>query len=205
MQRANLFERIAPFYDLSLKFILFGFENKLRKKTLSKIPKDAKNVADFACGTGTLTILLAEKHKNVYGVDFSREMLKRAIKKAKRKNLKIKFLLQDIRKLKLKKDFFDAATISLAFHEIPEEDREIATKEIKETLKKGGKFVVFDLHKPKSIILRALQKLFFKIAEEYADSFIEIDFTKFLKHLNFKNIKKETVAFGLFQIISAEK
>jgi len=190
---------------LSLKLILFGFENRLRRRVIEKIPKDAKKIIELACGTGTLTLLIAKRYENVYGVDFSKEMLKRAIKKAKKDGLRINFSLQDIRNLKFNDNSFDVAIISLALHEIKDDERKMVIEEARRILKEGGRFIIFDLHKPKSTILRFLQKIFFKIAEEYADSFVEMDLVKILKDLGFKNIKKETTALKLFQIISSEK
>lgn len=56
---------------------------------------------DLACGTGSITRLLAQKGIDVYGVDSSAEMLSEAMQKAYEKNLDILFLRQKMQSLDL--------------------------------------------------------------------------------------------------------
>ena len=53
-------------------------------------------VLDLACGTGNVTIPLAERGYDMIGVDMSEEMLNIAADKAREKNLDILFLNQDM-------------------------------------------------------------------------------------------------------------
>lgn len=48
----------------------------------AKMPAAPAHVADLGCGTGTLSVLLADNGYDVDGVDFSPEMIKRAVAKA---------------------------------------------------------------------------------------------------------------------------
>ncbi|TYS68279.1 class I SAM-dependent methyltransferase [Sutcliffiella horikoshii] len=57
---------------------------------------------ELACGTGRLTIPLAEKGHRIIGVDIHRGMLERAKTKAINKNLSIQWFLQDCTQLTLK-------------------------------------------------------------------------------------------------------
>jgi SAM-dependent methyltransferase len=52
-----------------------------RDLLLSVLPPAPARVADLGCGTGTLTLLLAAEGYVVDGVDFSPEMIRRAIEK----------------------------------------------------------------------------------------------------------------------------
>lgn len=60
---------------------------------------DNVSVLELGCGTGRVTFPLAEKAKQVIGVDISKEMISKAKKQAKREN--IKFLLGDMTSLNL--------------------------------------------------------------------------------------------------------
>lgn len=53
-----------------------------RSLLLSLLPPAPARVADLGCGTGTLALLLAEEGYVVAGVDFSPEMVRRAVAKA---------------------------------------------------------------------------------------------------------------------------
>jgi len=53
-----------------------------RQLLLDRLPPAPASVADLGCGTGTLTVLLADEGYRVDGVDFSPRMLVRARQKA---------------------------------------------------------------------------------------------------------------------------
>jgi len=56
-------------------------------------------VLDLGCGTGTLTELLAKEGYDMIGIDYSQEMLARAMEKREESGLQILYLLQDMREL----------------------------------------------------------------------------------------------------------
>lgn len=58
-------------------------------------------VADAACGTGSLSLRLAEAGHRVTGIDISPDMLEIAAQKARRRGLSIPFVCQDIRSFAL--------------------------------------------------------------------------------------------------------
>lgn len=65
----------------------YGIENEL--------------VLDLGCGTGTLTELLSKEGYDMIGVDYSEEMLNRAMEKREASGLSILYLLQDMREFEL--------------------------------------------------------------------------------------------------------
>ncbi|MDP4178184.1 MAG: class I SAM-dependent methyltransferase [Bacillota bacterium] len=67
---------------------------------------------DLACGTGNLTIEIAEKFRNIWAVDLSEDMLMEAYDKLKSKGIKAKLVCQNICQLNLNKQF-DLITCSL--------------------------------------------------------------------------------------------
>lgn len=64
-----------------------------------------KRVLDIACGTGSATILLAEKGYMMSGIDIALEMLLRAREKAKKRGLHINLWQQDMRQLTVARPF----------------------------------------------------------------------------------------------------
>lgn len=63
--------------------------------------KNVNLICDLACGTGNVTIPLAQRGYEMIGVDKSYDMLSIARKKAQAKKLDIMFLEQDLAKLDL--------------------------------------------------------------------------------------------------------
>ena len=73
-----------------------GFYEKIIEKYAPSLPK---RLIDLGCGTGSISVLLAEKGYEVTGVDISCEMLSAALKKASDKHIRVLLLEQDMAKL----------------------------------------------------------------------------------------------------------
>ena len=58
-------------------------------------------VCELGCGTGNITLRLAERGYDMIAVDLSAEMLSEAEKKAEEKNINALFLMQDMREFEL--------------------------------------------------------------------------------------------------------
>lgn len=109
-------------------------------------------ILDIGCGTGRLTIPLAEQvgpEGEVVAIDIQSGMLRRAQEKAKVLNLSnIKFLQIRMGEDKLEKNQSDRALLVTVLGEI--QHREVALKEIYDALKPGGILsiteIVFDPH-----------------------------------------------------------
>ena len=73
----------APAYDEPLDHGLTdpAVRTAWRDLLLALLPPPPARVADLGCGTGTLSVLLADEGYEVTGVDFSPEMLARAVAK----------------------------------------------------------------------------------------------------------------------------
>ena len=74
---ALAFSYDALTYDVPYEKIAAYFETLLRKSGV-----EAQTVLDLACGTGSLSVLLAARGYRVLGVDCSEEMLTVASEKA---------------------------------------------------------------------------------------------------------------------------
>lgn len=96
------YESFSEVYDTFMEDIPYSRWLKHIEKIWDKYALKPKLVLDLACGTGNMTIRLAEKGYDMIGVDLSEQMLSKAKEKAEEKGLKsILFLNQDMRRLEL--------------------------------------------------------------------------------------------------------
>lgn len=92
-------------YDANIYDGLNTFLSDLQfyKKWMPK-NKDAK-ILELCCGTGRLTLPIAEDGYNISGVDYTSSMLEQAKVKASEAGLDINFVEADIRELNLQEKF----------------------------------------------------------------------------------------------------
>ncbi|SCL92216.1 class I SAM-dependent methyltransferase [Sporanaerobacter sp. PP17-6a] len=120
------------------------FEERLKYKVLSKVNIKDKVVADLGCGTGFISLALADDSNIVFSVDNSRNMLKELKEEALKRNLKnIYPLNSSLDNLTLFDESLDAVFINMALHHI--KDAKKAINEMYRVLKKSGKLVISDV------------------------------------------------------------
>ena len=83
------YDRQYDGYDADTRFIL------------GHLPPPGSAVIDLACGTGRISLPVAEAGYEVTGVDLHEGMLERAREKAAEQGLSVRFLKQDCRALDL--------------------------------------------------------------------------------------------------------
>ena len=109
--------------------------------------KDAR-ILELCCGTGRLTIPIAQEGYNICGVDYTSSMLERAQAKAIKTGLEINFIEADIRTLDLQEQFdFIFIPFNSIHHLYRNEDLFKALESVKRHLKDGGLFL-FDCFNP---------------------------------------------------------
>ena len=130
-------------YDANIYDGLNTFLSDLQfyKKWLPK-NKEAE-ILELCCGTGRLTIPIAEDGYNISGVDYTFSMLEQAKAKASEAGLKIEFIEADIRTLDLQNKY---DLIFIPFNSIHHlylnEDLFKAFNTVKKHLKTGGRFLL---------------------------------------------------------------
>ncbi|MCL2197962.1 MAG: class I SAM-dependent methyltransferase [Defluviitaleaceae bacterium] len=111
-----------------------------------KKPRAEILVLDLACGTGNITLLLADMGYDLIGVDVSEDMLAEANRKAYEQNAKILFLAQDMQELNLYGTVDAAISVCDGFSYILEEDDLLtAFKRVRLFLNPDGVFI-FDMN-----------------------------------------------------------
>lgn len=101
-------------------------------------------VADFGCGTGALSVSIAQWAKKVTAIDYSPQALEKARERAKREEISnIEFLREDLHDLSLPSGKTDLVVLSQSLHHV--EDPAAVLREAARILKRGGRAVVLEL------------------------------------------------------------
>ncbi len=147
MKADESFTSIAPYYDRLMSDVNYGAWIKYIEELFSYAGSRPHKILDLACGTGTPTLLLADRGYEVVGVDRSEEMLEVARSKLK-KGDRVRLLKQDIRKLELDEKFDAALCLFDSLNNLlKEEDLFKAFERTRIHLEDGAPFI-FDLNTP---------------------------------------------------------
>lgn len=107
----------------------------------SLLPPTPARVADLGCGTGTLSVLLADEGYAVDGVDFSSEMVRRAVAKAEGRD-GVTFVVADASAPPLEQAAYDAVLCRHVLWAMP--DPAAALARWSELLRDGGRLVLVE-------------------------------------------------------------
>jgi demethylmenaquinone methyltransferase/2-methoxy-6-polyprenyl-1,4-benzoquinol methylase len=144
----NMFNRIAKQYDLMNDLMTGGLHRLWKQQVIKQLNiKDNEQVLDLCCGTGDLTVMMADHNSSIFvtGLDFSEQMLEFArTRKSKLGN--VTFLQGDAMKLPFEDNCFDKITISFGLRNVT--DYEACLREVFRVCKTSGKLVILDLSHP---------------------------------------------------------
>ncbi|MFC6769022.1 class I SAM-dependent methyltransferase [Natrinema soli] len=99
-------------------------------------------VLDIGCGTGVISLLLAELDHDVTGVDFAPEMLERAREKAERTSRSADFYRGDAEALAVPDDALELVTARHLLWTLP--NPETALEEWRRVVEPGGRILVIE-------------------------------------------------------------
>ena len=136
----------SEFYDALTANVSYDTVAQVLSSLLTRYGKGRGLLLDLACGTGSVSVRLAEKGYEVIGVDLSPEMLSEAQNKAYSAGQNILFLCQDMTALDLY-GTVDAAVCTLdGLCHLPDEDSLSATlQKVSLFMNPGGVFL-FDVN-----------------------------------------------------------
>ncbi|MDD7288503.1 MAG: class I SAM-dependent methyltransferase [Clostridiales bacterium] len=143
------YDALAGCYDAMTEDVNYPAWADFLEKLFRREKKPVHTVLDLACGTGTMSFLLAERGYEMIGVDFSPEMLAVAAEKALPEGLERPiFLCQPMEKLDLY-GTVDACVCLLdsVNHVTKPAKLQKAFQRVRLFLEPGGLFV-FDVHTP---------------------------------------------------------
>lgn len=142
-----IYQGFAYIYDQLMKDAPYDEWVSFINESISLFNPGAKRLMDVGCGTGEITIRLAQQRFDVTGVDLSEDMLTVAQSKLSGQKVDVLFLQQDMRDLEGFTGEFDVVTIccdSLNYLQ-SKEDVQATFHAIYHQLKDNG-LLIFDIH-----------------------------------------------------------
>jgi demethylmenaquinone methyltransferase/2-methoxy-6-polyprenyl-1,4-benzoquinol methylase len=139
----NMFDRIAPVYDVMNRVTTAGLDQRWRRATVRAVVRQGDRVLDAACGTGDLAVIAAKAGATVTGLDFSERMLERARLKAPQ----LDWVQGDLLALPFPDATFDVATVGFGVRNVADLARAIA--ELRRVLRPGGRLGILELTRPR--------------------------------------------------------
>lgn len=96
-----IYENFSEVYDIFMRDVPYEDWIDYIKLIWERYNIVPKLVAELGCGTGNITIPLSKQGYDMIGIDLSDQMLQKAQEKAKKNDLDILFLLQDMTEFEL--------------------------------------------------------------------------------------------------------
>jgi demethylmenaquinone methyltransferase / 2-methoxy-6-polyprenyl-1,4-benzoquinol methylase len=163
-QVREMFDRIAPRYDLLNRLMTAGLDGGWRRAAAAAADLSAGGRAlDCCTGTGDLALELAARVTRlgeVVGVDFAESMLARARAKAAARGVgHVRFATADVLGLPFEDGSFDAATVAFGIRNVA--DLDAGLREMHRVLAPSARFVILEFTTPRSSIVRGLYHLYF--------------------------------------------
>jgi len=147
---------LTRFYDPLVRLTLR--ERRFKEDLITEAAiRSGQRVLDLGCGTGTLTLMIKERHPGaeVSGVDGAPEILELARRKASRAGLGIGWVEGLASALPYPVGSFDRVLSSLLFHHLRREDKRKALAEARRVLRPGGELHLADWGKAQNPLMRA--------------------------------------------------
>ncbi|MFV0416570.1 MAG: bifunctional demethylmenaquinone methyltransferase/2-methoxy-6-polyprenyl-1,4-benzoquinol methylase UbiE [Chthoniobacterales bacterium] len=231
----QMFNRIAPTYDLLNTLLSGGCDARWRKKLYAELPASPNKLRllDMATGTGEQLLALLRRDEKInrridsaVGLDPAEGMLSVAQKKvACSESLpckEIRFVCSDACQTPFSDEEFHAITISFGIRNIPEPNR--CLSEMLRLLKPGGRTLILEFSLPRNFFVRRFYLLYFRkilpfiggvisgdsMAYRYLNQSVEEfpyddAFLKLMRQAGFQNCRFQRLSLGIANIYVGEK
>ena len=222
----DMFDRIAPKYDLLNKVLSVGIDKGWRKKMVAELkPLKPQLMLDIATGTADVAIACMNlQPTHITGVDISALMLAEGQKKIEELGFAKQITLQqaDSESLPFADNSFDAITVAFGVRNFQNLDKGLS--EMLRVLKPNGKVVILEFSQPEKFPIKQLYNFYSKYilptigqlvskeraAYEYLPESVAAfpygqEFVKIMNHNNFVNAKCVPLTFGIASIYVGSK
>jgi demethylmenaquinone methyltransferase / 2-methoxy-6-polyprenyl-1,4-benzoquinol methylase len=226
-QVEQMFDTIAPRYDLLNRVLSLGIDISWRKKALGYLrAAQPQALLDVATGTADVAIMAARmlQPKRIVGIDIANQMLDIGRIKIKDAHLDPVISLEtgDSEQLRFADGEFDAVTVAFGVRNF--ENLEKGLAEMHRVLRHGGQVVILEFSKPHIFPFKQLYNAYFKYVlpligrltsrdmRAYTYLFESVqafpegdDFTHILSKIGFKNATCKRLTLGICSIYHASK
>jgi demethylmenaquinone methyltransferase/2-methoxy-6-polyprenyl-1,4-benzoquinol methylase len=217
-QVADMFDAIAPRYDLLNRVLSMGVDRGWRKKVVrSLMSQKPGRVLDVATGTGDLAIEIARAGaRQVVGVDIAEEMLQVGRQKLDAPDLGGRVTLEsgDAENLPFGDNEFDAASVAFGVRNF--ENLSAGLREMSRVLRPGGRLLILEFSKPTVFPVKQVYGLYSRNvlprigewlsgdsgAYRYLPDSIAVfpdgeDFLAKLREAGFESVSQKRLTFGI--------
>jgi len=161
----QMFDKIAPKYDLLNRVLSLGIDISWRKKALNYLRSaQPQQILDVATGTADVAIMAAKRLKpaQIIGIDIANQMLEFGRVKVKKEHLEEVITLEtgDSENLRFPENSFDAVTVAFGVRNF--ENLEKGLAEMCRVLRPGGRVVILEFSKPHIFPFKQLYNGYFK-------------------------------------------
>ena len=192
MNAAIIYKFMSYFYDLLDVIYFRDYENSPRKAVLESIDRQDK-VLDLCTGTATNAIKISQKlpETKVVGIDISRDMLRVAKDKIKKKSIEnVKLYSMDATNTQFNNKCFDKILISLVLHELEETLAEKILKEATRVLKDDGRIIVTEWEPSDSLWKKMLFFPIHVLEPKTYRKFIKKDLYEYFRNYGLEIVKE---------------
>ena len=151
-----LFAEVAGKYSFVTRVLSFGRDKAWKRKLVAGLPPaDQPQCLDLACGTGDITLALADKysHGTITGLDLCKPMLE--IARRRNGHQHVTFVAGDMSQTGLANESIDIVTGGYALRNCP--DLEVTLREIYRVMRPGGVAAFLDFSKPPQKTLQRME------------------------------------------------
>lgn len=217
----NMFERIAPTYDLLNRLLSGGADARWRARAVGALPAiGAGAVLDLCAGTMDLSALVARAHPDsrIVALDFSAAMLEAG----RRKVPQAEVVVGDASALPFEDATFDAVICGFGMRNLADPAR--GAREVARVLRPGGAFVTLELFRPANLAARAFHEAYAKVvlpslgglvsgdraayrylARSMGSFFTRDEYQDLLRGAGFARVAGADLTLGIASIVRAEK
>ena len=222
----EMFNGIAPKYDLLNHLLSMGIDRSWRRKAMRELERGRRDVIlDIACGTGDFSIeALRHGAGRVVGADISENMLAVAREKARAKGLedRLDFRYGDSENLEFGDAVFDAVTVAFGVRNFEHLERGLS--EMCRVLRPGGKVVILEFSTPERFPMKQLYRFYFRrilprvggmvsgdrSAYEYLPASVFAfpqgeRFLEILRRCGFRDVARRRLTFGIATLYTGVK
>ncbi len=215
----DMFDRIAPRYDLLNRLLSLGIDRRWRRFAVGQltVPKDGM-VLDIATGTGDVALEIGRQTDNsvkIVGSDFTQGMLVLGREKIAESPYRDRILLVNApcESMPHPDGIFNGITIAFGIRNVV--DRQKGLREMARVLKPGGRAVILEFATPRNKLFRAVYFFYFlkvlpwlgglisqKSAYQYLpDSVLEFPdrstFSKMMEEAGFEDVRVYDLTGGI--------